>query len=72
MTDDHYHKAAADGGLTGDKRGMQTPELACMAAHKKTRTVQKVRENASFSEVVGLLECAQIAEEGLEPPTCGL
>ena len=36
VTDDHYHKAADDGGLTGDKRGMQTPELACMAAHKKS------------------------------------
>ena len=56
----------------GDKWGMQPPAGGCRETHEKTRTVHSVRENASFSEVVGILENALVAEEGLEPPTRGL
>jgi hypothetical protein len=45
---------------------MQPPAGGCRETHEKTRTVHSVRENASFSEVVGILENAQVAEEGLE------
>ncbi len=69
VTDDHFGEAIAQ---TGDWLGMRTPVLIRGDSQKKSRTVQKVRENASFSEVVGILENAQIAEEGLEPPTRGL
>ena len=68
VTDEHFASAAK----TGDQLGMQTPVLCRSDSQKKTRTMHKVRENASFSEVVGILENAQIAVEGLEPPTRGL
>ena len=68
LTDQHF----TDAVKTGDQRGTQTPESLRSHSHKKTRTVQKVRENVSFSEVVGILENARLAEEGLEPPTRGL
>ena len=57
---------------TRDWQGMQTPVSGRNESHKKTRNVVNVRENASFSEVVGLLENALVAEEGFEPPTRGL
>jgi integrase len=57
---------------TGDWLGMQTPVSCRNDSQKKTRTVVNVRENASFAEVVGILENARVAEEGLEPPTRGL
>ena len=68
VTDDHFTAAAK----TGDKLGTQTPVLTRSDSQEKTRTVHFVRENASFSEVVGILENARVAEEGLEPPTRGL
>ena len=68
VTDDHFAAAVK----TGDKLGTQTPVLCRSESQKKTRTIHKVRENASFSEVVGILENARVAEEGLEPPTRGL
>ena len=66
VTDEHFANATATESKTGDQRGMQTSARARMAAHEKTRTVHIVRENASFSEVVGILESARVAEEGLE------
>ena len=51
---------------------MQTPVEGRTSSHKKTEIVINVRENSSFSEVVGVLENTLIAEEGLEPPTRGL
>ncbi len=63
---EHFKTATKNGGLTGDKLGMQTPVVTRGDSQKKTRTVHKVRENASFSEVVGILEDARVAEEGLE------
>ena len=72
VTDEHYAKAVQTGGLTGDKRGMQPPVLPRTDPQEKTRTPHDVRENATFAEVVGILENARVAEEGLEPPTRGL
>ncbi len=68
VTDEDFAMAAK----TGDKLGTQTPALSRDDSQQKTRTLHKVRENASFSEVVGVLENALVAEEGLEPPTRGL
>ena len=68
VTDDHFAAAVK----TGDKLGMQTPVLSRTDAHEKTRDVINVRENATFADVVGILENARVAEEGLEPPTRGL
>ena len=46
--------------------GMQLSVSSRTEAQKKTHTFQHVRENASFSEVVGMLENARVAAEGLE------
>ena len=51
---------------SGDKLGTQPPVTPCNQSHEKTRTPHEVRENATFAEVVGILENAQVAEEGLE------
>ena len=56
----------SDDLLTGDKLGMQPPVEGRTSSHEKTRIVINVRENSSFSEVVGVLENTLIAEEGLE------
>jgi hypothetical protein len=45
---------------------MQPTEGACTAAQKKSRTTKMARENASFSEVVSVLENTQVAGTGLE------
>ncbi|MFG0334764.1 MAG: tyrosine-type recombinase/integrase [Maioricimonas sp. JB049] len=68
VTDDHFAAAAE----TGDKRGTKMPVATRDDSQKKTRTVQRVRENASFSEVVAIVEDSSVAVEGLEPPTRGL
>jgi hypothetical protein len=70
VTDGDYDKALTT--KTRDWRGIQTPADGRTEAQKKTRTVHQVRENASSAEVVGILENARVAEEGLEPPTRGL
>jgi len=67
VTEEHFAAAAK----TGDKLGTQTPVLSREDSHENPRNVQKVRENASFAEVVGVLENARVAEDGLEPPTRG-
>jgi integrase len=69
VTDEHFDSAVAE---TGYSRGMHTPVSGRKDSHEKTRTVHFVRENASFSEVLGILENARVAEKGLEPPTRGL
>jgi hypothetical protein len=48
------------------KLGMQTPVSSRTETQKKTRTFQHVRANVSFSKVVGILENASVAAEGLE------
>jgi len=68
VTDNHFETALQ----AGDSRGMQTPVLRRTDSHKKTRTVHFAPEKASFAEIVGILENARVAEEGLEPPTRGL
>lgn len=68
VTDEHFATAAK----TGDKLGTQPPVSTRTDTQQKTRTVHVVRENASFAEVVNILENAQIAEAGLEPATHGL
>ena len=50
VTDEHFAAASK----TGDKLGMQTLAAPRNDSHKKTRTVHEVRENACFSEVVGI------------------
>jgi len=72
VTDEHYRVAAENGGLAGDKRGTQTPVTPRTGAHEKTRNLHKVRENASFSEVVDILENARVAGTGFEPATSRL
>jgi integrase len=62
VTDDHF--AAAVG--TGDQLGTQTPAETRTDAQQEPRIIHKARKNASFSEVVALLEEARVAEEGLE------
>ena len=62
VTEEHFATATT----IGDKRGTQTPVLCRSDSQEKTRTVHQVPEYASFSEVVGILENAQVAEEGLE------
>ena len=48
------------------KLGTQTPALCRKESHAKRRESHKLRETASFSEVVGLLGKARVAKEGLE------
>ena len=62
VTDEHFESASK----IGDSLGMQPPVSSRTEAQKKTHTFQHVRENASFSEVVGMLENARVAAEGLE------
>ena len=72
VTEEHYSSATSSGGQTGDKRGMQPPVLPRMDTQEKTRTPHEVRENASFSEVVDILENARVAGTGFEPATSRL
>ncbi len=72
VTEEHFGQAARNGGLMGDKRGMQPPVMPCKEVHEKTRTPHEVRENESFSDIVAILENGRVAEEGFEPPTRGL
>ncbi len=68
VTDEHF-KAAAN---TGEKLGMQTPVLSRGDSQKKTRIVRNVRGNASFSEVVAILEDRRVAAESLNPTFASL
>ncbi len=68
VCEDDFQAAIENGGRTGDFWGTQTPATPGIRAHKKSRNPIKVRENASFSHVVGILENARVAEEGLEVP----
>lgn len=70
VTDNDFDAAAATG--TGDWLGMQTPAESRTDAQKKTRDLQKVPENASFADVVGILEDAGVAGAGFEPTTSRL
>jgi len=72
VTEEHFKAAVENGGLAGDKRGMRTPAESSTQPQEKTRTPQEVRENASFSEVVGILENARVAGTGFEPATSRL
>ena len=51
----------------GDKLGIQLP-ACCTVAQEKTHVALNVRENASFSDVVDILENAQVAGTGFEVP----
>ena len=68
VTDEHFQAAFA----TGDKLGMQTPAVGRNESQAKTSEVHFARENATFAEIVAILEDSRVAEEGLEPPTRGL
>ncbi len=58
LTDDDFDAAVAS--ETGDQRGTQPPAECRNDAQKKTRVVTEVPENASFAEVVGILEDAKV------------
>ena len=60
VCEDDFHKAVENGGLAGDKLGTRTPAASRTDAHEKTQTVHAARENASLSEVVGILENARV------------
>jgi ADP-ribose pyrophosphatase YjhB (NUDIX family) len=49
-----------------NNRGESVPQAMARAAHEKTRVSQTVRENTSFSQVVDILENAQMAGTGFE------
>ena len=66
VTDEDYQKAVQNWGLTGDKLGTQPPAEPRTGAHEKTRVAQNIGENASFSEVVDILENARVAGTGFE------
>ncbi len=68
VTNEHFASAPK----IGNSLGMQPPVPSRTEAQKKTHTHKEVRENASFSEVVDMLDDARVAAEGLEPPTRGL
>ena len=52
-------------GQTGDKRGTQPPATPRTALQSKSQFVINARENACFSDIVGILENTLVAEEGL-------
>lgn len=56
----------------GDASGMQTLARSCKDPHSRDGQVQKVPENARFSEIVAIYEKRGLAVEGLEPTTLGL
>ncbi len=64
VTDDHFTAATE----TGDQPGTQPPVGTRGDSQKKTRIIHNLRENASFSEVVAILEDRPVAARGLEPP----
>ncbi|WP_197529288.1 tyrosine-type recombinase/integrase [Aeoliella mucimassa] len=68
VTDGHFKMAVE----AGDKLGTRTPVSTRHDSQKRLQSVHSVRENTSFSEVVGIMENTQVAEEGFEPPTRGL
>ena len=70
VTDEDYQKAVQNWGLTGDKLGTQPPAEPRTGAHEKTRVAQNIGENASFSEVVDILENARVAGTGFEREPC--
>ena len=55
-----------------DKRGMQPPVSPRTAPQQKSREPHKLRENATFAEVVDILENARVAGTGFEPATSRL
>ena len=64
VTEEHFQDAAENGGLAGDKRGMQPPVTPRTGSHKETLTPHEVRENATFSEVVDVLNsCVEIEDQ---------
>ena len=68
VTDEDYQKAVQNWGLTGDKLWTQPPAEPRTGAHEKTRVAQNIGKNASFSEVVDILENARVAGTGFELP----
>ncbi len=62
VTDDHCTAATE----TGDQLGTQPPVGTRGDSQKKTRIIHNLRENASFSEVVAILEDRPVAARGLE------
>ena len=70
MADEDYDKAVTTESEAW--RVMQLVTKSRIASRKKARKFPELREHAGFAEVVSILENAQVAEEGFEPPTRGL
>ena len=68
VTDEHFELGADSAGLAGDAN----TRLSRNESQGRGRKEYVLQENASFSEIVALLESAPVAEEGFEPPTRGL
>ena len=64
LTDEDFDAAVES--ETGDWLGMQPPAGPRTGAHEKTRVAQNIRENASFSEVVDILENVRVTGTGFE------
>ena len=72
VTEDHFQQATENWGQTGDKLGTQPPVLPRTESQQKTRTPEKIGENATFAEVVAILENGRVAGTGFEPATSRL
>ncbi|MCA9265816.1 MAG: hypothetical protein KDA60_18265, partial [Planctomycetales bacterium] len=57
---------------TGNWLGTQPPASECIEAQEEKPEPYNIPENATFAEVVSVLENTLVAAEGLEPPTRGL
>ena len=65
VTEDHFQDAAENGGLAGDKRGMQPPVTPRTDSHQKPHIPHEVREDATFAEVVDVLNSCDAISLGL-------
>ena len=62
VTEEHFQDAAENGGLAGDKRGMQPPVTPRTDSHKETLVPHEVRKNATFAEVVDVLNSCELID----------
>jgi len=64
--------AAVEPAETGAQLRMQRPAPTVPESQKESASPVELRENAPFSDVVGLLDTPRVAAQGLEPRTRGL
>jgi hypothetical protein len=51
VTEGHFAAAVQNGGLAGDKRGTQPPEIPCKGVHEKTQTPTKSEKTQVFQKL---------------------